>query len=586
MKQYKVIFNILKESWNIDKKFFLYLFLGAILQAAISIVSMYIPATLVDMVQTGNKFIDIVYMIVIFVISTYLLKQILGYVNVLIDKNATYQAEMLKAKLSEKSMSLKYKELEDTETLDLIQRAEMPISWGYFYWALNVVQQIIIALVTILGVVSILFAYNIIYTIVILLILIISSVIRVKVQMNLERVMQESVPVNRKYGYLFGISFNPEYQKEMRVFNLSDIINKKVKTFNKGILKWTKEITIQDSNIRIFETISSTLIMFIAISYNSLRVLTDKFGDRISVGKFTLIYSSTNTIMQNVQIISENISKLNTLRVHLTPWDDFINLEEEKYQGNLIADEFNSLEFRNVSFTYPNSDKIILDDVSFKINKGEKISIVGLNNAGKSTIVKLISRFYFPQSGEILWNGKNIEEYEINSYIDQISVVFQDFKLMPYTIYENILPDMNDKEKAEDSLKEVNIFDEVSKLEKGMDTYLDKSLEESATKFSGGQNQKLAIVRALNKGGSLMILDEPTAALDPIAESEIFENFATLTKGKTSIFISHRMSSSTFSDKVLLLDGGKIVGYDSHKNLMKSHNLYRDLFETQAKNYI
>lgn len=133
MKQYKVIFNILKESWNIDKKFFLYLFLGAILQSAISIVSMYILATLVDMVQTGNKFIDIVYMIIIFVVSTYLLKQILGYVNFLIEKNATYQAEMLKAKLSEKSMSLKYKELEDTETLDLIQRAEMPISWGYFY---------------------------------------------------------------------------------------------------------------------------------------------------------------------------------------------------------------------------------------------------------------------------------------------------------------------------------------------------------------------------------------------------------------------------------------------------------------------
>lgn len=133
MKQYKVIFNILKESWNIDKKFFLHLFLGAILQSAISIVSMYILATLVDMVQTGNKFIDIVYMIIIFVVSTYLLKQILGYVNFLIEKNATYQAEMLKVKLSEKSMSLKYKELEDTETLDLIQRAEMPISWGYFY---------------------------------------------------------------------------------------------------------------------------------------------------------------------------------------------------------------------------------------------------------------------------------------------------------------------------------------------------------------------------------------------------------------------------------------------------------------------
>lgn len=586
MSKYKVILKIITEAWKLDKIYFLYLFLNIVFQTLSTIVVMYIPAIIVDKVSTNFTFENIILTIGVYLLAAYTIKQVLSYINMKFSKLTVLQSEKLAAKLSEKSLTITYKELENPQSLDLIQRAEMPISWGYVQYGLDAIKNILIATFTILGLVTILVMHSLIYTIVVFIILVVSMVVRLKMQQKYDNLLQQNVPVNRKYGYFFNTSIMPEFQKEFRLYDLSNTMSNKITQYNKVVAEWIYELSVTNSKLEIFQNIFSSLITFIAISYNAIRLFSISLGSIITVGQFTLIYNATNTIMTNMDQIARSFSMINGGATHLQPWKEYIELEDDIQKGKDFAFEFESLEFKNVSFTYPNSDRVILDNISFKINKGEKISIVGLNNAGKSTIVKLICRFFVPDSGEILWNGKNIYQYENSSYIDQISAVFQDFRLFPYTIFENIMPNGADRQKAEDSLKQVNMFEAVSKLEKGLDTYLSKDLEENATRFSGGQSQKLAIARAINKGGSLMIMDEPTAALDPIAESEIFENFADLTKGKTSIFISHRMSSSTFSDKVLLLDGGKIVGFDSHKNLMKEHNLYRDLFETQAKNYV
>lgn len=585
MNRYKPIFKMIGEAWKIEKRYFLIVFCSIIIQTGLTIISMYIPAAIVDRLSNNYSFVDIFKMILVFMAVSYLLKQGLEFVNLHFQKMSIYQSKRLEARISEKAMSITYKELENPGSLDLIQRAELPIAWGLVSHTLTTVKNISIAVFTILGLGAILLSHSLIYTAAVFSILIMSVILRLKLQNKYDALVQQNVSINRKYGYFFNTSLAPENQKEFRLYNLSDIMTNKLNRYNEQIADWIVSLKKAASNLEILDSVFSALITFTAFSYNAVRLFSRSFGALISIGRFTLIYNSTNTIMLNMQIIAKEISQINHAAVHLTPWNDFIELKDEDFSGSEKTAEFESLEFKNVSFTYPGSDRLILDNISFKINKGEKISIAGLNNAGKSTIVKLICKFFKPDGGEILWNGKNIYEYENGSYIDQISAVFQDFKLFPYTIFENIMPDESDRKKAEKSLKEVNMYTAVSELEKGMDTYLSKDLEEEAVKFSGGQSQKLAIARAINKGGSLMIMDEPTAALDPIAESEIFENFAELTRGKTAIFISHRMSSSTFSDKVLLLDDGKIAGFESHKNLMKEHNLYRDLFETQAKNY-
>lgn len=587
MNRYKVIFKLINEAWKIDKKYFLFLFFNVIFQTLLVIVSMYIPSIIIDKLSNGYSFQNILMIIVVLVGLSFLLKQVLEFVDSKFQSINLFQSKKLESKLAEKSLSIAYRELENPNSLDLIQRAEMPISWGLVSRSLIAFKDILMAFFTILGLITILLIHSLLYTFLVLGILIISVILRIKMQKKYDQLMQENLPVNRKYGYFFNTSVLPENQKEFRLYNLSEMMASKLNQYNKIVADWIYSLEKIESNLQILNIVSTSLITFLSISYNSIRLFSRIFGPLILIGQFTLIYNATNKIMtSSMYDIAEGMTIINQAATHLAPWNEYVELEDESVLGNFEAKEFETLEFKNVYFTYPNSDKLILNDVSFKINKGEKISIVGLNNAGKSTIVKLIVRFFKPDSGEILWNGKNIFEYEESSYIDQISAVFQDFKLFPYTIFENIMPNKSDRKKAEDSLKRVKMYDEISKLKSGIDTYLSKDLEEDATKFSGGQSQKLAIARAINKNGSLMILDEPTAALDPIAESEIFENFATITKEKTSIFISHRMSSSTFSDKILLLDGGKIVGFDSHKNLMKEHNLYRELFETQAKNYI
>ena len=586
MKAYKTISRLIKEAWKIDKIYFVLLALLAIFESLISIASMYLPASVISYLEKGESFKTILYLILAFVGGIYLLKQISEFIKLKYQKRANYQSEMLAVKLSKKTMDLSYDNLEDPKVLDFIQRAKMPISWGYIEVTLQEIKDFLVALTTIFGLLVILFTHSIIYTFIILLILALSTVTTINMQKKKDSLMQENVPLNRKYGYFLDEATGPNSQKEYRIYGISKIWISKMLGYRDFVFKWVGDLIKSATSLEIFRTIFASLITFIAIAYNGTRLISDIWGPVISIATFTLVFNSTDKLVNLIQAVSKSISGLNTSNAHLSPWKDYIDLKEFKNTGNKKADELESLEFRNVYFSYPNTDRLILEDVSFKIEKGEKISIVGLNNAGKSTIVKLISRFYEPNEGQILWNGVDIRDYDINSYIEQISAVFQDFTLMPYTIFENIMPGSDDRKEAEESLKDVNMYNYIESLPKKMDTYLDKSLEKDATHFSGGQAQKLAIARAINKGGSLMIMDEPTAALDPIAESEIFEKFAELTKNKTSIFISHRMSSSTFSDKVLLIDGGKVAAYDHHSKLMKGHNLYRELFETQAKNYI
>ena len=274
----------------------------------------------------------------------------------------------------------------------------------------------------------------------------------------------------------------------------------------------------------------------------------------------------------------------------LDPYMEFMSLAEETKQvGGMTFDgEVETIEFRNVTFTYPNAEQPVLRNISFSIKKGEKISIVGLNGAGKSTLVKLICRMYKADSGEILVNGKNIYEYDYLSYMNTISAVFQDYRLFNFTIAENISCQAQnaDNERIAHLVEEVGLAEKIAELPQGIFSRFGKDYDQEGVELSGGQGQKIAIARALYKKASMVILDEPASALDPIAEAEIYEKFNGLVEDKTAIYISHRMSSSVFCDKILIIDGGTVADYDTHENLMKkTESLYYKLFQSQAENY-
>ena len=270
---------------------------------------------------------------------------------------------------------------------------------------------------------------------------------------------------------------------------------------------------------------------------------------------------------------------------------DFINSDLNSTSGKrtLDDDENNlSIEFKDVSFSYPGTDVLVLENLNFKINPGETMALIGVNGAGKSTVVKLLTGLYKPTSGKIFINGIDSEEIDIKSRFEAFSVVLQEVEPLAMSIAENVSASIDsiDREWVKKSLERAGLKEKIDLLEKGIDTQMTKIIFEDGTLFSGGENQKLAIARGLYKEkAKAMILDEPTASLDALAEEKIYRELEEIVGEKTLIFISHRLASTKFCDKIALLDGGNIKEFGTHEELMNLERLYKNMFETQGKYY-
>ena len=244
----------------------------------------------------------------------------------------------------------------------------------------------------------------------------------------------------------------------------------------------------------------------------------------------------------------------------------------------------------NVSFKYPGADKHVLKDINFKINPGETVVLVGLNGAGKTTLIKLLTRLYDPTEGVILLDGKDIRTYNVKDLYSLFGIIFQDFGRYAFTVKENIsFGNINaelDFERMKEAARQSGADVFIEKYPSGYETPLTRYFEDNGAELSIGQWQKLAIARAFYSNADILILDEPTASLDPMAEQEIFNQFDELRNGKTSIFVSHRLSSATTASKIIVLENGQVIEIGSHEELMKKQEKYYTLFSTQAKRYI
>ena len=263
-----------------------------------------------------------------------------------------------------------------------------------------------------------------------------------------------------------------------------------------------------------------------------------------------------------------------------------MNTKQIIVSGVRIPESFESLEFRNVSFAY--RDDLVLKNVSFKISKGERIAIVGYNGAGKTTLTKLIMRLYDVNEGEILYNGYNIKEYDINLLRNKIGAVFQDYRIFAASVAENVLADLYTDDKDElviKSLESSTFGDRLKTLDKGIHTQLTKEFYEDGTDLSGGEAQKVAIARVFAHDNELIIMDEPSSALDPMAEYELNKSISENAKDKTAIFISHRLSTTRHSDRIFMFEGGVLTESGSHEELMENNKNYAKMFNIQALKY-
>ena len=334
-------------------------------------------------------------------------------------------------------------------------------------------------------------------------------------------------------------------------------------------------------------TVWNALMNIALFIYVGARAYIGVFG----IGSFILYRGTVERFINAVSTLGARLGELRNNNDFLQKIFDYVDLPNAMYQGTLSVEKRSDnrfeIEFRNVSFKYPGSESYALKNVNFKFRIGERLAFVGMNGSGKTTFIKLLCRLYDPTEGEILLNGIDITRYEYHEYLDLFSVVFQDFATFAYTIADNVSGEKHpNREKIMESLTRAGLGEKISRLPKGIDTYIYRWFSNDGVDLSRGELQKVALARALYKGAPFFILDEPTAALDPIAEAEVYSRFGDVVGDRTAIFISHRLSSCRFCDKIAVFHEGELIQYGSHDELVAATDgKYHELWHAQAQYY-
>ena len=371
--------------------------------------------------------------------------------------------------------------------------------------------------------------------------------------------------------------------KDIFMYRAKKMIQKTIDTEREGVRK--NVFTI--ARINCAGGLGTGMIQGILLCVSYYCVLALAIAGTITVG---MVLRYAQAIFQACMSVSASIRLAGEFRTdvgRIASTLEYLNLEAEKTKGDSFTEMTKGvIEFRNVSFRYPGTKELVLDHVSLKIEPSEKIAVVGKNGSGKTTLVKLLCRLYEPEEGEILWNGKNIREYDLREWQKIFAIVFQDYSLLSLTLGQNVAAsEQYEAERAKEVLQLAGFGERLNKLKKGLETVVYPEYEQDGVSFSGGEEQKIAIARAIYKGGQICILDEPTAALDPVSESRVYESFDEIVKGKTAVYISHRLSSCKFSDRIFVLDNGKIAESGTHEALLSQNGLYAQLWQAQAQYY-
>ena len=399
------------------------------------------------------------------------------------------------------------------------------------------------------------------------------------------KMMADNDRANSVMGYFGQWSTNLKNGKDIRIFQMGNLIQWKLKHDYRDLTSvYLKTGTAggKESAKRAFVGQAAAGLAYIYVGIKAV------YGV-IGVGDILLYTGAINQAAVQVTELARRIWSFQKMNGYLSTFDEFLQRPSMAYDGTLPIEKRDDaqyeFEFHDVSFSYPDTEVKVLDHVNLKFEIGKKMAIVGRNGAGKTTIIKLLCRLYEPTEGFITLNGIDIRKYNYKEYVKAFSVVFQDFELFSMPLDENIASGTEvDEERIWEVLDEVGLKERVKNMEDGIHSRLYHDNGEGID-ISGGEAQRFAIARALYKDGPFVILDEPTAALDPIAEAEIYENFNQMIANKTAIYISHRMSSCKFCDDIVVLEHGKIAEYGTHEQLMAKNGIYANLYETQAQYY-
>lgn len=565
-------------------------------------------AKLIDDLLNSASQSTLIQDIVLLTIGHMLMTLIFKILSVLYMYGGSNVWDVANAHLNEKMMSMDYEYMESEAIHN--KRRDIDISARFnggglcllFWYATPVIErglQMIIALAYTIYLVSRCriafageplkaFAFVGLFVFLFALLLTISSKKNKKAQETIHHYYEKNVPNYRQYQfYLDEYIEKEECGKTIRMFHQQNLLSTYVRNLFQKIHDNVDQIGISDQHrnmwIGVTEAIISGLIYFL------LGIMVSK--NAISIGSVCLYAGCISNFLYHFSQWMEQWVELSANTKYVKMYLDFLDIPNKKYEGTLPIEKRNddqfTIEFRHVSFRYPGSDQDVLKDFSIQFHIGERLAVVGKNGSGKTTFIKLLCRLYDPTEGQILLNGIDIRKYDYQEYLSLFSVVFQDFKIPALPLGQNVAVSQKyNADRVISALNRVGLKRLLAKMPQGLDTPLYTDFDQNGVEISGGEAQKIAIARALYHDTPFVILDEPTAALDPLAEYEIYSHFDDLVGSKTAVYISHRLSSCQFCNDILVIDGGKAVQRGNHEELVQNRDgLYYTLWHTQAQYY-
>ena len=514
-------------------------------------------------------------------LTTYLLAQFNTYVNSRYSDELQFYIEMV---MMEKTSRMDLSFFDSAKMGDKVRHARS--NFGVMTQMTWTVFDILSALINVIATLIIVCTYKWwlgIVTLVLLIPFMLYNKKRTERKLEMEK---EQLRDNRKKDYYSGVFFNNDIQFEIKLNNIGVYFIDKYKETWQKLYKINKAEDIKHNII-------NTLIMIINVSSEFLVLAVSVFdvvNKHIGIGDLQYNLSMVSRLRGQAQALMNNINRFLNNNTRLIELQEFMDIAPEVEKSGTMKPSNNpKIEFCNVSFRYPNAEQYVLKDCSFTIEPHEKIGLIGLNGAGKSTIIKLMFRFYDPEEGCIKLDGVNLKEYDIYAVRKVFGVLFQDYVQYALPLREIIaLPDFDERfndEKLKKACDISGVSEIIKDWEDGFDSVLGRYYADNAKDLSGGQWQLVGLARAYFKDSEYMILDEPSAALDPISEDRIFEQLYRLSEGKSSVTISHRLSNTTLADKILVIGDGHIIEQGSHFELLKKNGKYAELFNLQASKY-
>ncbi len=608
----------LKEAWHLNKRgltiwyehaplLFVSSFLQAVSQNALPYATIYFSAQIINELAGAREPQRLLRLVLL----TLGVELVLGILNAVIThwKNAYHEgAYQLSRKLYvEKFLSLDFAAMDDAKTHELFSQVNQNDQWSWF-GIMRVLQYFDEALQAVIGILGALvltwslFVLKVpeassdwrvlnhpifigLFLLFLLLGIFLAALSANKSDSYWTGLSEDVKLGNRFFGYFFSQMTAIKRALDVRTYRQDRLSNHYIVN---GPFSELEKMDPIFRKVGFFKSLSlaiATLFTGLIYVFVGLKAWAGAFG----VGSVTQYVAAVNSLSDNLSKLLTILGDMRNNAVFMKTMLAFFDIPNDMYQGSLTtekrSDRKYEVEFRNVSFKYPHTQTYALKNISLKFKVGQRLAVVGENGSGKTTFIKLLCRLYDPTEGEILLNGIDIRKYNYQDYLALFSVVFQDFSLFSFNLGQNVAAATTyDEQKAAHCLQEAG-FSGFSTSDKGLATNLYKDFDSEGVEVSGGEAQKIALARALYKDAPFIILDEPTAALDPIAEQEIYSKFNEIVGDKTAIYISHRLSSCRFCDEILVFDGGKIIQKGAHEELVTDENKYRDLWYAQAQYY-